>query len=174
MSEIVAAIVAVATVYLAWRQLDLMVRQDEFLFRRAKLSIVAERVASPNTGGARRYYEVLVYNAGNRGSAGFYFNMMFDSSEVGAVDMTSGQGKEQPDQTLIVMARTFQIYRMFHETPAYPRRSVLVARFSFEPKHNGPVKVYWQLSAEDGVFPERPVPGGITVDDDHMAVSTLD
>jgi hypothetical protein len=140
---------------LAAEQLRLAHRQDEILMRRAELWIRLEpEPNAPNDGYSR--FRVSVENTGKRALKEIYVHLSTLQKLVDDFSFkTSKQTTPSNEFQTNASGDTLLIVRTIYESPFYPQRHTHIGTLRFIRKDKQlPLEIMWQISSEDGVFPE--------------------
>jgi len=141
-------------------QLALMNRQDAILQRRSNL------VANTKTAvvGNAVTVEVRARNEGNKTASDFYWHISIPRAVgVGVEDFQCAEGVVTP-LDITIGGVPYWHWSAVRRDPLYPKRGTVLARFQVErARAAAGFDVVWQMTAEDGMFPDDDKSGTLTV-----------
>jgi hypothetical protein len=137
-------------VYLMYKQLAIMKKQDELLSLKSNLSIFGEY----NT--TKSQFEFFAENKGNKGAVDFYWHILVPISLSNNRNMRINP-VNIPTEATAEMPIDGVMYKDFNAPMSeklYPTRQKPLANFPLpDNKMTGGFKFYWFVVGEDGIFP---------------------
>jgi hypothetical protein len=142
---------------LGQRQLDIVVRQDAIMNRRANLAMEVTVEAWPS---GRIEIFFWAANGGEKSARDFYWylyvpDLVASYRSVDELTNTVTGRDMRSEGPIELQGVPCAIFRRYHDEPLYPGRRIRLARIALnrgEPGREG-FPFFWQMVAEDGVFP---------------------
>src|SRR5262249_13898238 len=132
---------------------EIMERQDEIIARRHNLRLaIAHHRSSIWTVVAR----VTVENLGTRSARDLYWDFWVPRDGLANWDLVDHHGNSQRRDFVQIEGALYLRFRVYYDLPIYPHRSVQIGEITVHMSGDMPssMKVLWQITAEDGLFPE--------------------
>ena len=174
---IASMVVAVVTLILVIRQVDIMERQTTIFERQFKIMAQQDEIFAMerrqraelaletrvvDQGSEAALVELRAANRGNKTAKDFYWHVSVPEGVAAGLLVLEG-GRNVPWERILIGDNPHVHYGAVRSEPLYPSRATTLGRFQVR-RATAPESfvITWQMTGEDGMFP-REVSGVITV-----------